>query len=151
MLNSERIITTLAEEVEYVKNYLDLERFRLNEKFDYEINFDKELDQTIRIPRMLIHTFIENAIKHGIKHLEENGKIEILGNKKGNYITIKIIDNGIGRTSAGELRNNSTGKGLRIIDQIIDLYYKLENKKISYEIFDREKQGTEVVVTVAED
>lgn len=151
LLNSERIITTLAEELEYVKNYLDLEKFRMNEKFTYEINLDDSINQTMKIPRMLIHTFVENAIKHGIKHLDSFGKIEIIGSKNGSTTTIKIIDNGIGREKAKELSEFSTGKGLRIIDQIIELYHKLENKKIFYEINDREKQGTEVVVTLIDE
>ena len=148
LLNSERIITTIGEELEYVKTYLDLEKFRMNEKFSYSISIDKEVDQTVKIPRMLIHTFIENAIKHGIKNLEADGMIDIAGRKKGNLITINIIDNGIGRKKANELNEYSTGKGLRIIDQIINLYYKLENKKISYEIKDGNDKGTEVIITL---
>lgn len=148
LLNSERIITTLAEELEYVKNYIDLEKFRMNEKFTYEINLDDSINQSMKIPRMLIHTFVENSIKHGIKHIDSDGRIEIIGSKNKNTTTIKIIDNGIGRERAKELSEFSTRKGLRIIDQIIALYHKLENERMFYEINDREKQGTEVVVTL---
>ncbi len=149
LLNSERIITTLAEELEYVKNYLDLERFRMNEKFTYEINLDDNINQSMKIPRMLIHTFVENSIKHGIKHLDSYGKIEIIGSKNESTTTIKIIDNGIGREKAKELSEFSTGKGMRIIDQIIELYHKLEGEKIAYEIIDKNGQGTEIIVTVS--
>lgn len=150
LLSSEQIITTLKEEIEYVGNYLGLEKYRMNNKFDYNIEIDPNIDVNTTIPRMLLHTFVENAIKHGIKHLETNGKIDIIAKDVGGTTTvIKIMDNGIGRTKAKELSEYSTGKGLEIIDQIIDLYYKLEKKRIKYEIADRKDQtGTGVTVTL---
>ncbi|HET56695.1 MAG TPA: hypothetical protein ENN33_15990 [Ignavibacteria bacterium] len=149
LLNSERIVTTLAEELEYAKTFLDLEKFRYGDKFIYEIKIDENINQSMKIPRMLIHTFVENAIKHGIKHLDADGKIEILAHKNGEITTIKIVDNGIGRAKAKELTEFSTGKGLRIIDQIIEMYYKWEGEKIAYEIIDRNGQGTEIIITVS--
>lgn len=148
LLNSERIVATLAEELEYVRTFLDLEKFRYGDKFIYEIKIDENIDQSMKIPRMLIHTFVENSIKHGIKHLDVDGKIEILLQRNGEITTIKIVDNGIGRAKAKELSEFSTGKGLRIVDQIIELYYKLENNKIVYMITDRDEHGTEVLVTL---
>lgn len=150
---SDSISTTIETEIEYVKNYLILEKFRMNEKFDFEINLDSSLNRNVQIPKMLIHTFVENSIKHGIKCKKGNGFLSISVKDKIEYYEIIVRDNGIGRKKAKEIVGLGTGKGLSILDQILDLYYSLEKIKISYQINDlideqNEPNGTEVQVKV---
>jgi len=153
ILNSDKILTSINEEIDYVKNYLDLEKFRLSTSLDYEIEIDKSVNMNLEIPKMILHTFVENAIKHGIRHSEKEGKISInVFNNRTEYEII-IRDNGIGREKAKLQTTFSTGKGLKILDQILDLYFSIKNVKIDYKIIDlidnsNRTIGTEVKIKI---
>jgi ligand-binding sensor domain-containing protein/two-component sensor histidine kinase len=74
---SEKFIS-LEEEVEYIENYIRLEKIRMNGKLQTHIFIDPKLDlQNTQIPPMLIQPLIENAIKHGANKAEETGIINI--------------------------------------------------------------------------
>jgi hypothetical protein len=152
ILNSENIHISLQEELDFVASFLELEKFRYSSKFSFQINMQENIDTQILVPKMILHIFIENAIKHGLKHLNSGGELSINGTKKNGLIHISIKDNGIGRVKAKEMGLFSTGKGLGIIDQIIEFYYKLYNLKISYQIVDLYENdkatGTEVKIMV---
>ncbi len=153
VLNSDKIETLLIEELNYVKNYLDLEKYRLSGSFEYEINNNEFDAGGLKIPKMLIHTFVENAVKHGLRHLKQDGRLIIDVCEENNSCLIKIDDNGVGREKAKTLSPFSTGKGLKVLDQILDLYQNLENIKITYSIndkFDKSRNplGTEVSIRI---
>ncbi|VAX21187.1 hypothetical protein MNBD_IGNAVI01-2423 [hydrothermal vent metagenome] len=153
ILSSENITSTLQEEIEYVENYIALEQYRFPDGFDYIIEKEVSINDKIKIPKMLIHSFVENAIKHGLKHLNKKGKL-FIGVKNGSdKYKIVIRDNGVGRKKAKELAVFDTGRGLSIIDQILDLYYSFEKIKITYEMIDltnekNEAAGTEVIIKI---
>ena len=135
VVSSDQIIIPLAEELEFVRNYIDLEKFRHDNSFDYEINIDKKIDVQTRIPRMLIYTFVENAIKYGVRSNSEGGLLKVSLLKKDHLYQIVIEDNGPGLESS--LRaEKGTGKGLLILNELIELYYKLERVKITYTLQD---------------
>ena len=64
--DAERIYRSLGEELEFVTTYLELEKLRFGEKFNYEINIREGVSQREQVPKLVLHTFAENAIKHGI-------------------------------------------------------------------------------------
>ncbi|MBI2427921.1 MAG: histidine kinase, partial [Ignavibacteriales bacterium] len=136
ILNSDKIVTTLSDELEYVDNYLELEKFRLNNRFVWDIKKDEKVNVGISIPKMLIHTFVENAVKHGLKDLEGSGNLLILISNSHSEQTILVSDNGIGREKAKKYSQGNTGKGLHILDQILNLYYDLMKVRITYTIED---------------
>ena len=151
--NSVKIITTLSEELEYVKDFLDLELFRYDNKFIYEVKIEEGVNLNLDIPKMLVHTFAENAIKHGLRHLEKDGKLLIRVYPLNGNFNILIRDNGIGREEAKKIELDNTSKGLGILQQILDLYYLLMNKKIVYTIKDivddnKKAGGTEVLIEI---
>lgn len=151
LMSSDRITVTLAEELEQVRNYLYLERFRMDGIFDFEVSTGPDADLQRYIPKTLVFTFVENAVKHGIRSLEgKAGRISLtLGPEKGDF-RIRIEDNGIGRGKAAEHKGQSTGKGLEIIDDMLSLYQAMENTKIRYRIEDlypgAEYPGTRVEI-----
>lgn len=153
LINSDQILVTLEEELDYVVNYLELEKFRFNDKFKYEITISDSIDKEILIPKMLIHTFVENAIRHGLKHKESNGLIEIVLNADTKNYSVEITDNGVGRKKAEEYSKFSTGKGLKIIDSILE-YYRNEYKiNINYKVNDlfdnfNQPKGTKVIINL---
>lgn len=152
IINADSNSITIKNEIDYVENYIMLEQFRFDNKFDYEIVIQSNVDMNQKIPKMLVHTFVENAIKHGLQHKSEKGKLEIEIGKTDKNIFIVIIDNGIGRKKAGEINLFSTGKGLQIMNQILELYFSLYQVKIDYQIIDlmgkNETTGTKIEIDI---
>jgi len=151
--DSEKISRPLSEELEFVKNYVEIQKTRFKDKFDFVLSIDKKVDTTIEVPKMIIQTHIENAIKHGLMHKNSKGKLNVeIGQENGRLI-ISVEDNGVGRKKAAELSKRSTKKGMQIINQIFQLYNKLTTNKIEQKIFDLEDKsgsatGTRVDVII---
>lgn len=141
VLNSDKVEVTLGEELEFVKNYLDLEKFRLNDKFDYSIEVGEGVDTTFPIPRMLIHTFAENAVKYAFRPVNGSGRLEIGITRQLAKYCITVTDNGPGLKGTGKIPSSATGKGLEILDEMIKLYYSLKKVKISYSLEDLMENG----------
>jgi len=148
ILNSDKIKTSIKEELEHVKDYLDLERHRLSNRFKYEIIIKDNINTDYEIPKTLFHTFIENAIKHGVRNLKENGKINLhIESSNENYI-VNISNNGIAQTKRKDYQIESTGVGLKILDEILELFFFIEKIKISYSINHQENKNDNTVETI---
>ncbi len=131
VITSDQVTVTLAEELDFVKNYIEIEKFRCDNSFNYSITVDKDSNMESRIPRTLIHTFVENAIKYGIRRRTEGGILNIDIQTVNGILSIIVEDNGK-RVGLHDASINGTGKGLTILKELIDLYYRLENVKITY-------------------
>ena len=87
----------LEDEVETVKNYLDLERIRFEDRLKYKLDVDRSTNK-IEIPPMMIQTLIENGIKHGIAKRTEGGEInlktKIMTTSNGPKLKIEIRNSG---------------------------------------------------------
>ncbi|MCX6267399.1 MAG: histidine kinase [Bacteroidetes bacterium] len=98
----------LEDEVDRLKNYLDLERLRMENKFEYSVEIDENIEaEDMQIPSMIIQPFVENSIWHGISALDSQGFISIrfsLENEKS--LKVIVEDNGIGIRRAQEFRTN---------------------------------------------
>ncbi|MCD4675502.1 MAG: histidine kinase, partial [Desulfobacula sp.] len=151
--NSKDISVSLKEEIDFVKNYLQIQQFRHDNIFDYKINIGTAIDDNTPIPKMIIQTFAENSVKHGLVQKDGKGNllIEIIRHKDN--LSIIVEDDGIGREKAAQVSLGSTGKGHGIINQIIDMYNKLKNTSVTYKIIDKyddegNTSGTKVEVVV---
>lgn len=101
--NSRIELIPLAEELSTLRNYLDIQKMRFEEKFDYQIRVGEGIEPSqLGIPPMLAQPFLENALEHGIKPLEQKGQIELelLAVEKG--VLLRIKDNGVGRSKAAD-------------------------------------------------
>ncbi|KAA3622062.1 MAG: hypothetical protein DWQ02_26710 [Bacteroidetes bacterium] len=99
----------LKEEVELLTIYLDLEKMRFEEEFDYEIVVDKSIDPfTISLPPLLIQPFVENAIIHGLSVSGRTGKISIEYLIKEGYLIVSIEDNGVGLNESRNLKKSAS-------------------------------------------
>jgi len=119
----------LQEEVERLTNYLDLEKIRLENKFDFNIEIDPELEEDeVYIPGMIIQPIVENSIWHGIASLKEQGKIAIsFQPHTSKSLVIRIEDNGIGMKQSNEDSNNDAHRkhlGMQIIKKRLYLLGK---------------------------
>jgi preprotein translocase subunit YajC len=101
---SDKDFIDIEDEVELLEIYLALEKLRFKDDFIYEIAINNLND--IQIPPMLIQPFVENAIKHGLLHQDGQKKLNIsLTYINEQVIHCKIIDNGVGRKKAQEIKD----------------------------------------------
>jgi LytS/YehU family sensor histidine kinase len=84
---------SVTEELEMVKNYLEIEKTRFGDNLEYEINADENTHQK-QIPKFLIQPLVENAVKHGVSQIKGKGKIVVAVKKYENALWISIYDNG---------------------------------------------------------
>lgn len=91
---------------------------------------------------MLLHTFVENAFKHGLRPYTEGGiiTIKVEHENNTNSIIIEITDNGIGRQAARKYAKEhpelSSGRGLEMLNQLVTLMNKKDKQKIEIETVD---------------
>jgi hypothetical protein len=143
--NVDKASRCLKEELKLVNDYLLLEKLRYSEKLNYTINVDNTVNQDIEVPQMLLHTFAENAIKHGLMSEKGYGYLNIhIFSKDSNGITILIEDDGIGREKAKLYNLDSTRIGLSTLEKQISLYNLNNIQKITLEIFDKIEKGVAI-------
>ncbi len=88
---------SLEDEINALENYMDTQKMRFKDKFDYEIIVDQDINITLlEVPPLLIQPFIENSIEHGFKNKKDKGLIIIKIYRNENKICYEIIDNGSG-------------------------------------------------------
>ena len=120
----EQLCVTLAEELDFVKTYINLERRSLGPDFHSELKIEKDVQpEQIRIPSMMIQIPVENAVKHALREKEGERNLWVSVCRRGNGICIKITDNGGGYHP--DSRNRGTGTGMKVIMQTIRI---LNNK-----------------------
>ena len=150
--NSDEDFIPLTKEIELLELYVKLEHNRFKDKFDYQINIDKNIDlEQFSIPPMLLQPYIENAIWHGLRYRKEKGNLEISINKKDNKtISILIIDNGIGRKKSQELKTKNQlkqkSKGMSTIKNRISILNNMYKERISVNVTNalENEEGTKV-------
>ena len=151
--DSAKIARPLKDEIEFVNNYVEIQKTRFKGKFNYEIRIMESIDMNIQVPKMIIQTYVENAIKHGLMHKKSKGSLVIDITQISRQIKIEITDDGIGRKKAEGLSKSGTKKGMQIVQQIFSMYNKLNKHQIRQEIIDlydnhKKACGTTVVLTI---
>lgn len=155
---SEKESITLDEETDALKLYLELEKMRFSDDFQFEVftaeNVDTEL---VKIPPMIVQPYVENAIKHGLLHRKGYKQLSIQFRKDNGTLCITIDDNGIGRTKANELNQIRKDKhdpfATKANSRRIDLLNKERNKDIGVVYIDKKDEhgnatGTTVVISI---
>jgi ligand-binding sensor domain-containing protein len=156
--NSVNKFTTLFEELKSVRYYLDLERLRFDNKFDYSITIDPAIDEEfIEIPPMIIQPYIENAVIHGLIKKTEQGKIDIHFYFGDDILYCEIIDNGIGREASMKLMKesgiNRQSKGMLITKARLEILKRQSKKEYSVKVIDlmdenNKPSGTKVLLKI---
>jgi tetratricopeptide (TPR) repeat protein len=137
MENSQEDFISLHKEQEILSLYLKLEHYRFRDKFDYQIEVDKNINaDAVEVPPMLIQPYIENAVWHGLRYKDAKGKLDLSFRKELDNIVVEVTDNGIGRKKSAELKtenqrkHNSTGlkniqERLQIINRVYHANYRV--------------------------
>lgn len=86
---------TLGQEIHWVRQYLSLQKYRLMDKFDFEIDFPEEYSEW-PCCKLFLQPFAENAIVHGLENMDVGGRITITGREEQGRFVVAIRDNGGG-------------------------------------------------------
>ena len=106
--NSQEAFIPLERELEALQLYLELESLRFDNKFDYKISVDNQIDTTVlKVPPLIIQPYVENAIWHGLMHKKDKGHLDIALYPEEKILFCKITDDGIGRNKATELASKN--------------------------------------------
>ncbi len=151
MENSNKDYVNLSVEIEQLTKYLELEKLRFADKFEYIIEVDENIDKdTAQIPNMIIQPNLENAIWHGLRYKESKGLLKLKFTKEGNKTVVFIEDNGIGLQESKNIKTKNQklheSRGLKNVHERIYLLNKLYQKNIRFEVI--EKSGVESGVIV---
>jgi len=121
--NSGQEMVALSEELRTLDSYMKLEKLRFD--FQYQLYVDETIETSnVEIPSLLIQPLVENAIKHGISGLSENGLLSISFTRKAKDLMIAVADNGKGF----DINEGSAGNGIRLTRERIKLLNKSKNK-----------------------
>jgi len=153
MENSNKDFISLNSEIEQLKKYLDLEHLRFQDKFDYEIIVDENMDtETTFVPNMLIQPHLENAIWHGLRYRETKGLLQLRFSVKNNKISVVIDDDGIGLTKSAELKTRNQkvhqSRGLTNTKERISLLNELYKSNIAFSITEKNSGATGTIVEI---
>lgn len=153
--NSAKEFIKLNIEIEILERYLEIQKKRFEERFNYEIvNYDNIDTSSVLIPPMLLQPFIENALEHGELNKVRNGKIRITFKIENDLLIFVIEDNGIGRQAAEEKKdrdslNQHNSMAIDITNSRIELLndkYKKAGFLSIQDLNDNGERGTKVTI-----
>ena len=132
---------SLEKEIEALTYYLELQRLRFDEAFDYSIEIaDDIIPESLEIPPLMIQPFLENAIEHGLQHLEEKGMLALRVYLKEDCLYVEVEDNGIGREQSMNMQKKKSklhkSMGMTIMNRRVESLNRIMQKKIELEIVD---------------
>lgn len=109
---------SLADEIEHVNAYLQIEQARFADRLEISVSLPEEL-LAVRLPAFSLQPIVENAIKHGTSHLLGIGRIDIGARREGDNLLLQVTDNaGLFRQPVG-----GTGLGMNLVDRRIRVRY----------------------------
>jgi len=137
--SSEKEYIPLSDEFDMLKNYMDLEKLRVSNGFDYEFIIDEIIDtEEIQIPPLLLQPIVENAIWHGVAQGKIKGKIILNVAIVNDFLQIEIENKNedFSLKNKGNEENNIKRKsfGLQIVKERLSLLSKEKRKKGSLEM-----------------
>jgi ligand-binding sensor domain-containing protein len=146
----------LEAELEMLRSYLDLEKLRFGDKFDYEISASPaDLDGLSTFPARLLQPLAENAIHHGLVYLRRQGRLRVRVHRSAHMTLVSVADDGIGRVAAARLRAKrrvqQTSRGSALIEGIVravNTEGKVHIELVTTDLYDAAGQATGTLVEV---
>jgi signal transduction histidine kinase len=155
---SRRDTMTLAEELDALRLYLDLEALRFDELFDYTIEIDPSIEtEHIEIPPMLIQPYVENAINHGLRYRSRRGQLMIRMRQIDGRIVCSVIDNGIGRKRSKEMKTRYSSPfksvGMQVTQERLEILNAMHGSRFGVSVTDLldehdDPAGTQVDISI---
>ncbi len=150
-LSSGREIISVGEEMQNVDAYLQIQKMRYEDVFDYSVSLDGEVAQC-RVPKLTVQPIVENAIYHGLKACGHKGLLAVRGCIQKEGVLLTVTDNGLGM-SQERLRSvadfsaddapHPQSFGLSSVHKRVQLYFGPE---YGLSIHSAQRQGTSVCI-----
>ncbi|MBT8286944.1 MAG: histidine kinase [Bacteroidia bacterium] len=148
---------SLADELETIELYVNIENIRFNNEIDFLIDITENINlDTIKIPSLILQPFIENAIWHGLSLKKTNKKLKVKVEKENkSFVKIDIIDNGIGRQRSAEIKSKKIHRqesvGIKLTQERLKNFSKNYKNAYSLSIIDlfdqdNEPSGTQITL-----
>ncbi len=150
---------SLADELETVELYMNIENIRFSNEINFNISIDDDIDiHTVKIPSLILQPFLENALWHGLSSKDGEKNIDLkVSSGNGNFIDISITDNGVGRDAAEIIKKGKVLKrksvGIEITKERLANFardYQNTFELNIIDLFDKEHNatGTRVVLHI---
>ena len=151
-ISNEDEVVPIANEVEYARGYLTIQKMRYKDKLEFQIDVDPSI---LHIPliKLVLQPIIENAIYHGLKYKESKGLLIIKGFMKDGNAVLQVIDDGVGMDEETlahiydrhKVNYHSNGVGVYNVQKRLKLYYG-DDYGITYE--SKKGEGTTATITI---
>lgn len=151
---SQKDFITLQNEMDMISLYMRLEHDRFKDKFNYELEIDEDLDpENVFLPPMLVQPYIENAIWHGLRYKETEGKLLVKYECFEQCIKVVVEDDGIGREKSQELKTKNQLKtkstGMYNIENRLKIINDMYKMNIQLKVADvSDSHGTRVELII---
>ncbi len=143
-----REYVTIEQEADFLKEYLDLQQMRYEQKFTYDIIIAETVEpDEILLPAMIIQPFVENAVEHGFANIDRTGLLRILFEIEADELVIRITDNGKGLAEVKSLNPEHISRASQIIKERIYLLNIKLKTRARFSIENR-KDGQGVLVQI---
>ena len=151
-ISNEDEVVPIANEVEYARGYLTIQKMRYKDKLEFQIEVDEDI-LYIPLIKLVLQPIIENAIYHGLKYKESKGLLIVKGFKKDGNAVLQVIDNGVGMDEETlahiydrhKVNYHSNGVGVYNVQKRLKLYYG-DNYGITYQ--SEKGKGTTATITI---
>lgn len=149
-LGKQSIIVTIGEEIEAIRNYMELQRIRYDYEFEFNVKADEDV-LSVAVPRFLLQPLVENSIYHG---LSDNGTVDVLITKHGEgQVQLCVSDNGAGMDaetldqllSDDGAKKRGLGIGFSYVNRMLRTYY---GEQMKLEMFSKPGEGTVVTIII---
>jgi two-component system LytT family sensor kinase len=140
--DSHRSQVTLAEEVEYLQRYLDIQKVRFGERLQVSVDIPAELLRA-QVPNLLLQPLVENAIKHGIAKRVAGGTVRVEGTSPNGNLCLSVYNDG--PDFPADEPATHTGVGIRNLRTRLQILHGNESE---LQLRQAETGGVEVVVTL---
>ena len=147
---------TIEDEMLFVENYLQIQKYRFGDKLSYGF-YVMENCKNIRIPKLSILSFVENSCVHGIEAVSHNASINVTVFKDENSFFIEILDTGMGiqENKLNEIRESLKEVKIEMLNKskstgVINTYMRLQSycNNMKFEINSKLKEGTEITIQI---
>lgn len=151
--NSKQHYISLKDELESLTHYIELEKMRFTNKFDYTIEIDPSIStERFLIPPLILQPFVENAIWHGLTPKKDSGLVKITFTPGNRAIICSIEDNGVGRQFHAGKQEKRTSFGISITQERLEVLNEIYGMNAKVEIKDlfenSQPSGTRVTLTL---
>ena len=151
-ISNEDEVVPIANEVEYARGYLTIQKMRYKDKLEFQIDVDSSI-LYIPLIKLVLQPIIENAIYHGLKYKESKGLLIVKGFMKDGNAVLQVIDDGVGMDEETlahiydkhKVNYHSNGVGVYNVEKRLKLYYG-DDYGITYE--SEKGKGTTATITI---